>query len=104
MKNMLSMHNKDQINRETIIKRSESLLSNDLGNDVVMMDIEQGAYYGLEEVAARIWKLTETPVSVNSMCEKLTAEYDVPENKCLEEVMDFISDLLSRNIVQIVEQ
>lgn len=91
----------NQITPDTVISRSETLLSNNLGDDVVMMDIEQGAYYGLEEVAARIWELTEKPVSVASICETLTAEYDVPKQKCEQEVEKFLDDLLNRNVVQI---
>lgn len=92
----------NQITPETVICRSEALLFNNLGEDVVMMDIEEGAYYGLEGVAARIWEFAETPVSVGSLCDKLTGEYEVSPEKCREEVAAFLGDLLNRNIVQIV--
>jgi hypothetical protein len=92
----------NQITPETVICRSEALLSNNLGEDVVMMDIEQGAYYGLEGVAARIWEFTETPLSVGSLCEKLTSGYEVSPEKCQQEVTTFLGDLVNRNIVQIV--
>ena len=93
----------NQITPDTVISRSESLLSNNLGDDVVMMDIEQGAYYGLEEVAARIWELTEKPVSFASICETLTAEYDVPKQKCEQEVTAFIDDLTNHKIICITK-
>ncbi len=93
----------NQITPNTVISRSETLLFNNLGDDVVMMDIEQGSYYGLEEVAARIWELTENPVSVASICETLISEYDVPEQKCEQEVTAFIDDLINRKIIHITK-
>ncbi len=96
--------NKENINPETVISRSDSLISNNLGEDIVMMDIDEGSYYGLESVAARIWELTEEPVSVATICKTLTSEYDVPEQKCLEEVAEFVGDLLTRKIIQIAKQ
>ena len=86
---------------ETIIQRNENLLSNNLGEDIVMMDIEKGSYYGLEEVAARIWELTENPASISSICQTLTAEYDVSQEQCSEEVMKFVKDLLNQEIIEI---
>ena len=91
----------NQISEKTIVYRSESLISNNLGEDVVMMDIENGSYYGLESVSASIWKLTESPVSVGSICDKLVDEYDVSLDKCRQEVVTFLNDLIERNIVEI---
>jgi hypothetical protein len=88
---------------ETKIVRSETLLSNHLGKDVVMMDIEKGAYYGMEKVAARIWEMVENPVTVGNICENLTNEYEVSPEKCLADLTPFLDDLLSREIIEIVE-
>lgn len=92
----------NQITPETIIRRSDALLSNNLGEDVVMMDIEQGSYYGLEDVAARIWQFTENPVSVGNLCQNLTSEYDVSVEQCQQDVTKFLGELVDRNIIQIV--
>ena len=91
-----------QITDQTVICRSDALLSNNLGDDVVMMDIEQGAYYGLEGVASRIWEFAETPVSVGLLCDRLTTEYEISPQQCRQEVTAFLGDLVDRNIVQIV--
>jgi hypothetical protein len=91
----------DQISEQTVICRSDALLSNNLGDDVVMMDIEQGAYYGLEGVAARIWEMTEKPVSVGELCDNLEREYEVSREQCRAEVTRFLNDLLNRKIVSV---
>ena len=94
----------DQLTQETIIRRSDALLSTSLGDDVVMMDVEQGAYYGLEAVAARIWALTEQPLSVGSLCERLVTEYQISPEQCQQEVLAFLGELLNQHVVQIVTQ
>jgi hypothetical protein len=91
----------DQLTLDTIIRRSDAVLSTNLGEDVVMMDIEQGAYYGLEAVAARIWVLTEQPVSVGALCERLVTEYQIAPEQCREEVLAFVNELVGRQIVQV---
>jgi trimethylamine:corrinoid methyltransferase-like protein len=78
------------------------MLFNNIGDEVVMMDIEQGAYYGLEKVAARIWNLTEHSASVSMLCDRLAAEYDVPSETCRTEVTAFLGTLVERGIVNVV--
>ena len=94
----------DQLTLDAIIRRNDALLSTNLEDDVVMMDVEQGAYYGLEAVAARIWALTEQPLSVGSLCDRLVTEYQISPEQCRQEVLDFLGELLSQHIVQIVTQ
>ena len=94
----------DQLTLDTIVRRSDALLAADLGDDVVMMDVEQGAYYGLEAVAARIWALTEQPLSVGSLCERLVTEYQISPEQCQQEVLAFLGELLNQHVVQIVTQ
>jgi hypothetical protein len=94
--------NSEQLKIETIVRRSDALLSSNLGDEVVMMDIEQGSYYGLEAVAVRIWALTEHPVSVGSLCDQLVAEYEVSPQQCRQEVVAFLGNLLEHRILQVV--
>ena len=94
----------DQLTLDAIVRRSDALLSTSLGDDVVMMDVEQGAYYGLEAVAARVWALTEQPLSVGSLCERLVTEYQISPEQCRQEVLAFLAELLNQHVVQIVTQ
>ena len=87
----------------TIVNRSDVLVAANLGDDVVMMDVDRGSYYGLENVAARIWSLVERPMSVRSICDRLLEQYEVPPDRCEEEVTAFIDELLREGILRIVD-
>ena len=66
-----------------------------------MMDLESGAYYGLNEVGARIWSLIETPTSVADICRTLRAEFRVGEEVCLREVVALLNELDSRSLLDV---
>lgn len=84
---------------DTILRRSDAILHSDVGDKVVMMDLDEGAYYGLNRIAARIWTLLETPTSVSAICDKLCAEYAVDRATCEREVLAFATELLGRNVL-----
>ena len=45
------------IGAETLVRASRQQASCDVHGEVVILDVEKGAYYGLEEVGARVWEL-----------------------------------------------
>lgn len=85
---------------DTVIQRSSELLSSELDEETVMMDIETGDYYGLNNVGSRIWAHSENPVSVSELCEKLQGEFEVPADQCQSDVLDFLKELEERKVIQ----
>jgi len=72
------------------------------GDEVMMMDVAGGNYYGLDAIGARIWALIAQPVTLGSVCGRLTSEYDVKEDVCQNEVLTFVEELVERRAVDVV--
>jgi hypothetical protein len=87
----------------TVIRRSGAILASALGEKTVMMDIEQGLYYGLNPVGTSVWQLTEHPTSIQHVCDQLLATFDVSPDRCQRDVMHVISHMLQHDIVEIVD-
>lgn len=83
----------------TILSRREGLMTADMNGSAVMMDIMTGKYYNLGEIGGRIWELLEEPMTVSSLVEKLTAEYDVSAEQCRSDVAPFLDKLLERGLL-----
>ncbi len=79
--------------------RSASVMHSDLGDKTVMMDLENGSYYGLNTVGARIWSLLEEPISISDLCEQLQTEFEVEPDACTRAVTPFVEDLVQRGVL-----
>lgn len=77
-------------------------MASEVGEETMMMDINQGMYFALNPVGSRIWALLEQATSVKALCEQLLKEYDIDVAQCEQEVMTFIDQLLERKIVSVV--
>lgn len=88
---------------ETVVKRNPEMITNEVDGELVMMSIENGEYYGLDEIGSRIWELIETPLSLKELVTKLIEEFEVTEEECMADTLDFISELNERNLVLVVE-
>jgi hypothetical protein len=69
------------------------------GEELVMMSIEAGNYYGLDPTGRRIWEMIGEPQTVSEICARLVAEYDVPPDVCESEVLAFLSELAEQKII-----
>ena len=87
------------IDLDMTIVRNSGLLDSEIDGETVMMSVEQGNYYGLNQVGTEIWKLIESPVIVRDICSTLVKEYKVEQSACEKEVLSFLNDLSSEKIV-----
>lgn len=87
------------IDSSTLVRRDNSALFTDLGDEVVMMDVETGTYFNTRHVGTRIWTMIETQRSIGEICETLTQEYDVDAEACTRETVAFISSLRDAGLV-----
>jgi hypothetical protein len=51
--------------------------------------------------AQRIWKLLETPQTVETICRVLTREYPISNETCSVNVQSFLGELLHADLIQI---
>ncbi|MFZ0429054.1 MAG: lasso peptide biosynthesis PqqD family chaperone [Acidobacteriota bacterium] len=84
---------------QTMIVRSEQLLTADMDDDLVIMSLKNNNYYSLDAIGKRIWQLIEQPVRVVDLCRQLTAEFEVEPVQCLEDVLQFLQALEDEGLV-----
>ena len=98
------MSNLPNISPQTKIHASDEIISSKLDNEVVMMSIEKGAYYGLDEIGARVWELLAEPRTVSGICDILVQEYDVAREQCEQDMLAWFAELAGENLIQIADE
>lgn len=93
----------EHISLQTTFVRRTDLVETEIDGEVVMMSLERGNCYGLDNSAAHIWKLLAAPISVAKLCEALIREYEVEPEHCQAEVLAFLEQLREENLIQIVK-
>ena len=90
-----------KITSNSLIQRSKELVSTEVDGETVMMSIENGKYYGMNKIGSRIWKLIENPIKVEELCDKLIEEYEVRQDDCKKEALEFLNTLNEGNLVTV---
>jgi hypothetical protein len=80
---------------------SPQQVSCDVASETVILSLESGEYFGLNEVGATIWRLIQEPHTVEQLRDALLEEYEgVDESECLDEVLRLLEELWALQLVQ----
>lgn len=75
--------------------------SSDLGGAVVILNLEKGAYHGLNEAGALIWSLVQQPRTVLEIRNAIMDEYDVDQSQCEQDLLAVLDELASHKLIEV---
>jgi hypothetical protein len=88
----------------TIVSRSPSVLTAEVGGEIVMMSIEQGHYFGLDQIGSDIWKRIEPPCSFAALIDGLAADYEADRATITTDVKTLLGHMVERDIVRLTDR
>jgi hypothetical protein len=90
-----------QISIRSRVTVSTEQLSCDLVGEAVILNLRTGVYYGLDSVGARIWTLLQESRLVSELIDMILDEYDVDPDRCEREIIDLLTELKARELIEI---
>jgi hypothetical protein len=83
-------------------KLTSQQIASKVGGEIVILNHNKGAYYGLDEVGALVWNnLEEEPKTLEALCDAVLSAYDIDQETCQEDVELLLEDLISEKLVEV---
>ncbi len=92
----------DTISPETCVVVAGNQITSQLGDESVILGLDDGMYYGLDAIGTRIWRLLDHPRSVREICEMIQEEYEVGSVACEDAVLNLLRDLNAKALVEVL--
>ena len=89
------------ITLESVVRRAREVVANPVDNELVMMDIERGAYYALNAIGADIWERLAEPIQVADLCAQLQQEYNMALADCEADVLALLNDMATHGLLHV---
>lgn len=90
-----------RVTLDSRVVSSGSQLSSTLGEETVILGVESGTYYGLDQVGTRIWSLLSEEHSIEEIRDVIVSEYDVTPERCAEDLVTLVQELVERGLVRV---
>lgn len=81
------------------MKIRDDVLSKTVSGEEVLLDLENGNYFGLNPSATFIWQLVRNGESPENIARQLASEYDLSPSEAEADVLDFIACLRSEKLI-----
>jgi len=94
-------NNTNYISEYYTIKRSNDILLQDIQDEIIILNMNNENYMGLDKVGARFWNILLNTSSVKHAYDQILDEFDV-EPKILEkDLNNYISELVENDLISI---
>jgi hypothetical protein len=87
------------ITLESRVAVSTDQVSVKLSEEAVILNTRSGVYFGLDDVALRIWQLLQNPVTVAELLTTIGEEYEIDAEKAAADLLRFLSELESEGLI-----
>lgn len=81
------------------LRVAENVVSRDLADESVLLNLDTGTYFGLDAVGTRLWHLLAEHGSPESAIETLLTEYDVDAPRLQKDVDTLIDQLIDKKLL-----
>ena len=81
------------------VSAASDLLTGNFGDEVVILSLESGTYYGLQGVAARIWSHLQQPITVLALRDAILDEFEVDTEECEADLSFFLDEMVAIGLV-----
>ncbi|WP_168122763.1 lasso peptide biosynthesis PqqD family chaperone [Paenibacillus sp. HB172176] len=81
------------------VTQSKDIIVSDMGDEKVILSIENGKYYNLGAMGGRIWELANEPIMVGQIINTLLDEYDIDRATCESQVFNFFAQLSEERLI-----
>ncbi len=84
---------------ESLPARSDRILAQRSADSIILLNPQDGRYYTLDEVAARIWELCDGTRCVADVVALVHAEYDAPIDTIRGDVVELLQELVREQLL-----
>lgn len=86
----------------SLVKSSNDLISAPVDGELVILSVERGTYFGLDQIGTEIWQRLESPMRVDVLCEDFVAKYAADRQTIECDVLALLESLFAEGLVTVV--
>jgi hypothetical protein len=89
------------IGLDAVIEIEENVLFRELNGEAVILNVETGNYFGLDQVGTRAWILIREHKTLSKVVGLMEAEYDVSRDALGSDLVALAKELSAHGLVRI---
>lgn len=88
------------VTMDSVVVHSTQVMHQQVGNEVVLLDLSGETYFGLNPLGSRIWNLINGSSTLQDVHRVLCSEYAADESVVGQDLLDLTKQLLAAGLVE----
>lgn len=93
----------DTFSPETTVRAVDDQISTEIEDEMVVLQLDTGTYFGIDGVGPRVWELLQEPLTVGELEDELLNEYDISRDRLHQDVDELLCDLRDASLIEYEE-
>jgi len=86
---------------QTTVSRSPDLIYSEIDDEIAILSITNEEYYYLDKVGSTILKYLDEPKCISNIISMLTEQYEILDETCKSETIQYIEELFNLGIIDL---
>lgn len=86
---------------DSVVSVPDQVLFRDLDGEAVILSLDSGQYYGLDEVGTRMWVLLTEHGQVEQVYRVLLDEYEVSDTQLCRDLLGLVDELVACGLLRV---
>jgi len=90
-----------ELSGSTVITVNKNYVYCNVEDEMVLLGMEDGIYYGLNPVGAFIWEHIKEPKTIAQVRDAILAEYEVEKGECERDLLELLQEMTEKGLVEV---
>ncbi len=90
----------DTLSVSSVVVAANEQVSTDLEGESVILGLESGRYYSLDDVGSFVWNLIQEPRPVSEIRDAILDAYDVESEVCQSDLLAILNQLADEGLIE----
>lgn len=78
---------------------SDQAIANRVGDEMVVLHLANGTYFGLDSIGALLWEGLQTGASASTVCNQILERYEIDRETAENDLRQFLRELASSDLI-----
>ena len=94
----------NRLQLESVVRASKNQASCELSDEIVILDMASGVYFGLDHVGSRVWEHLREALPVRRIHSALLDEFDVDSERCQKDLLALLGELREAGLIEVLDE
>jgi len=90
------------LSMSSVVQWDPNQIAATVDREIVILSVERGSYYGLDDVGSEIWEKLANPTRIAAICDALSEKYEGDRPTIERDVLALLEEMAAEGLISIV--